>query len=140
MKLFQYEQFLEKHPDPEVKKTGGFLLGIIDQLQASLSITQDWASAPAMPGLTRFEQMKLSILLYALERKGGHKSEAAKWLGVSRETMYAARKHLNLKKATNVIPLTDKKYEESNLASAGNSVECLPIVKTVSRRRSGAAS
>ena len=136
MKLFQYEQFFEKHPDLEVKRNGRFLLGVIDQLQTSLSITQEWANMPPVSGLTRFEQMKLQIMAYACERNGGRKDDAALWLGLCRQTMYAAMKYLNSKKATNVIQLNNRKHEENNLVFAHHSVDCLPVIKAVSRRRS----
>lgn len=133
MNLFQYGQFFSRHPDPAVKKHGEFLLGVIDQLQASLSITQDWANRVSIPGLSRFQQMKLEILLYALERNGGHKAKAAAWLGVARDTLYVANKILKRKIANNVIPLTNENHEQNNLAPAPDSAERVPSAKIVSR-------
>lgn len=133
MNLFQYDQFFSRHLDPEVRRRGEFLLGVIDQLQASLSVTQDWANKPSVLGLSRFEQMKLEIRLYALDRMGGHKTKAAKWLGVTRETLCNAKKTLRKKVANNVIPLTNENHEQNNLAFAPDSVERVPTPKIISQ-------
>lgn len=130
MKLFQQERFFSRHADPQVRNNGEFLLELIDQLQASLSISQDWANASAIAGLTRYEQMKREIVLYALERKGGSKTEAAKWLGITRQGMWLALKTSDLK--ANVIPLIDNTHEKDNLASANNPVERVSVFKAVS--------
>lgn len=86
--LSQYEQFFKKHKDLEVRKKASFLIGLIDQLEAALLVTSNWGNWPTVKGKTRMDQIKMMVLLHAIDRHQGRKDRAAKWLGISRPGIY----------------------------------------------------
>jgi hypothetical protein len=99
MNLFQYEQFFKKHFDEEVRSRGTFLINLVNQLQMEL-LVYTWASTPTVQcGNTRIDDLNLRALLYAIDRHGGNKTEAVKWLGLSRETIYRTMRKWNKTKA-----------------------------------------
>lgn len=99
MNLFQYEQFFKKHFDPEMRSRGMFLIDLISQLQMEL-LMHSWASSPTIQGgNSRLGDLSLRAILYALNRHGGNKREASKWLGVSKETVYSTLRKWNTTKS-----------------------------------------
>lgn len=90
MRLFQYEQFFSKHKDPEVRKMGKFLIGVIDQLEAALLITSNWSNWKVFKGRTRMDHLRVLAALHAIDRHDGNKAKAAKWLGITRQSVYNA--------------------------------------------------
>lgn len=124
MKLFQQDRFFLEHADPEVRKNGTFLLGIIDQLQASLFVTSDWEHLPVIRGLTLWEQIKLQVIKLAIERKGGHKTRAARWLGISKPALFAALKKAKERKS-GLHVLNKSDYEKTDCPSSSASVYSL---------------
>lgn len=132
MKLFQQDRFFSEHTDSEVRKNGAFLLGLVDQLQASLLITSDWERLASFPGVTLWEQIKLQIIMLAIERKGGHKARAAKWLGISRPALFAALKKAKERKS-GLLVLNKSDYEKTDCHSSDASADGLCGSKILSR-------
>lgn len=90
MHLFQYEQFFSKHKDPEVRKRGSFIIGLIDQLEAALLVTSNWGNWPIVEGQDRMNRIRMMVILHAIDRHAGNKAKAAKWLGITRQGIYRA--------------------------------------------------
>lgn len=134
MNLFLDEQFFKKHFDQEVRLRGTFLINLITQLQLEL-LMHTWASTPTIQGgETRMDDLNLRAVLYAIDRHGGNKTEAANWLGLCRESMYIALRKWNITKAKIV-------YEEiapNLIADCPDPADGLPDnTNSSSRKRAG---
>lgn len=69
--------------------------------------------------------------MLAIERKGGHKARAAKWLGINRATLFA---WLKRDCKFRLLVLDNHDYEKTNIGvPAGDPVDCLRIAPVVSR-------
>lgn len=114
MKLFQYEQFFSNHFDTEVKTRGTYLISLIDELQNELMVHAEWANWPIIHFKGRMEELKLRAIIHAIERHGGDKTKASKWLGISRDTMYDFLTKWNKSKAS---ILSNENKESNPIAS-----------------------
>lgn len=134
MNLFQHEQFFKKHFDQEVRSRGMFLISLINQLQLDL-IMYSWASSPTIQGgESRLEDLNLRALLYAIDRHGGNKAEASKWLGFSRESVYRTMRKWNKTKAKIVY----EKLPPDLIADCDSPINGLPNhARASSRKRAG---
>lgn len=98
MNLSQHEQFFKKHFDSEVRSRGLFMIELVNQLQIDL-LLHTWASTPTVQGgRGRIGDLILRALLFAIDRHGGNKMEAAKWIGLSRESVYRILRRWNKNK------------------------------------------
>jgi DNA-binding NtrC family response regulator len=91
--LFQYERYFSKHPDRETRDRGLFLIKVIDKLHEELATIPD---VPPQTGLGRYDGFKRRLLINTLTRFGWNKDASAKWLGISRETLYEWMRRFHL--------------------------------------------
>lgn len=132
MNLIQYEQFFAKHFDAEVRSRGIFLIKLIDQLQLELTIHSGWLTHPTFQDGTRMDESRLRTILYAIDRHGGNKSHAAKWLGTSREAVHRTLRKWNKVKF--------KSYENTVLDSNNHitlDTNGLPVPSSITRKQTG---